>query len=127
MMWHLQNSQGIRHSQHGFRKSRSCLTNVISFDDQVTCLVDEGNAVVCLDFSKAFDTISPSILPEELATHVLNSCTLGWVEKWLDGWVQRGVVGGVTLRRQLATSGVLEGSVLEPVLFHIFINDQAHS
>ena len=46
--------QGIRPSQHGFMKGRSCLINRISFYDRVTCLLDEGKAVdvVYLDFSK---------------------------------------------------------------------------
>ena len=38
---HVRSIQGIRPS-HGFIKGRSCLTNLISFYDQVTCLVDEG-------------------------------------------------------------------------------------
>ncbi|GAB0175652.1 mitochondrial enolase superfamily member 1 [Grus japonensis] len=55
--WHVQDNQVIRPSQHGFMKGRSCLTNLISFYDKVTHLVDEGKAVdiVYLDFSKAFD------------------------------------------------------------------------
>ena len=54
----MQDNLGIRPSQHGFMKGRSCLTNVISFYDLVTSLVDEGKAadVVYLDFTKAFDT-----------------------------------------------------------------------
>lgn len=31
----MQDKQGIRLSQHGFRKCRSCLTNVTSFYDKV--------------------------------------------------------------------------------------------
>ena len=42
---HVWDNQGIRPSQHGFTKGRSCLTNLISFYDPVTRLVDEGKAV----------------------------------------------------------------------------------
>ncbi|KAJ7415204.1 RNA-directed DNA polymerase from mobile element jockey-like protein [Willisornis vidua] len=73
--WHLQDRQGIRPSQPGFRRDRSCLTNLISVYDWVTCLVDEGKAVdvLYLHFSKSFDTVSHSILLEKLAAHSLDS------------------------------------------------------
>ncbi|XP_064296076.1 probable global transcription activator SNF2L2 [Phalacrocorax carbo] len=70
----VQDNQGIRPSQHGFMKGRSCLTNSISFYDHVTHLVDEGKAVdvTYLDFSKAFDTVSHVFLLEKLAAHGLD-------------------------------------------------------
>ena len=76
--WHTWDNQGIRPSQHRFMKSRSCLTNLISFCDQVTHLVDEGKAVdvVYLDFSKAFNTVSHSILPGKLVGCGLERYTL---------------------------------------------------
>ena len=63
IMQHLQDGQGIRPSQYGFRRGRSCLTNLIFFYDQVIHLVDAGEAVdvVYLDFNKASDTVSHSI------------------------------------------------------------------
>ena len=84
---HVRDNQGIRPSQHGFTKGRSCLTNLISFYDLVTHLVDEGKTVdvVYLDFSKAFDTVSHSILLQKLADRGLDRYTLGWVRNWLEG------------------------------------------
>ncbi|GAB0179133.1 mitochondrial enolase superfamily member 1 [Grus japonensis] len=77
----VQDNQRIRLSQHGFTKGRSCLTNLISFYDQVIHLVDEGKVVdvIYLNFSKAFDTVSHSILLEKLVAHGLDRCTLHWV------------------------------------------------
>jgi len=85
---HVKDNEGIRPSQHGFMKGRYCLTNLISFYDQVACLEDEGKAVavVSLDFRKAFDTVPHSILLENLAAHDLNGCTLCRIKNWLNGW-----------------------------------------
>ncbi|PKU41093.1 rna-directed dna polymerase from mobile element jockey-like [Limosa lapponica baueri] len=82
IMQHVQDNQVIRPSQHGFMKGRSCLTNLISFYGKVICMVDEGKAVdiVYLDFSKAFDTISHSILLEKLAAYGLDRHILCWVD-----------------------------------------------
>ena len=85
---HVRDNQMIRPSQHGFMKGRSCLTNLISFYNRATCLLDEGKVVdvVYLDFSKAFDTVSHSVLLVKLAARGLDDHTLHWVKTgWMAG------------------------------------------
>ena len=75
-------------------KDRSCLTNLISFYDH---MVDEGKDadVIYLDFSKAFDMMSLSILLRKLAVHGLDMYTLFWIKNWQEGCAQQVVVNGV--------------------------------
>jgi len=60
IMKQVEEKKVIRSSQDGFTKGKSCLTNLIAFYSGMTGWVDEGRVVdiVCLDFSKAFNTVS---------------------------------------------------------------------
>ncbi|KAJ7413703.1 hypothetical protein BTVI_42790 [Pitangus sulphuratus] len=56
-------------------------TNLVSFYDSMTCLVDEGKAVnvVYLTFTKIFGNVSNNILLKKLAAAGLNRSTLHWM------------------------------------------------
>ncbi|KAJ7407773.1 RNA-directed DNA polymerase from mobile element jockey-like protein [Pitangus sulphuratus] len=66
---HLKDNAVTGQNQHGFMRGNSCLSNLISFYDKITHLVDQGKPVdvTFLDFSKAFSTVSHRILLEKIS------------------------------------------------------------
>ncbi|GAB0178748.1 mitochondrial enolase superfamily member 1 [Grus japonensis] len=86
----------IRSRQHKFTKRESYLTNLFTFHEEKTGLVDEGRVVyiVYLDFSKAFDTMSCKIHIKKLMIYGLDEQTVRWIENWLNGQTQRVVING---------------------------------
>ena len=63
------------------------MTNTIASCDVMTGWVAEGTLVdvVYLDFRKAFDTVSHSILAGKLRKCGIDECTVRWAENWLTG------------------------------------------
>lgn len=107
--------------KHGFSEGRSYLTNIVAFYDVLTESTDKGTAIdaIYLDLSKAFDTISHNFI-------------FSWIGKILDCSKGNEMIArsypessGQWFNVWIETSSECcpEGSVLEWVLFNIFISD----
>jgi hypothetical protein len=73
--------------QNGFRKFRSCETQLVGFIDDMTRNLDDGKQTdfCIMELSKAFDKVSHNFLTHKLKHYGIRGKVNNWIESFLSG------------------------------------------
>ena len=112
-------------NQHGSRSGRSTLSQLLLHHDRLLEALENGDNIdsIYLDFAKAFDKVDHDLLLRKLKGLGVKGKLGIWIQSFLKNRHQQVLVDGKLSSIFTLLSGVPQGSVLDPVLFLIFISD----
>lgn len=111
--------------QNGFRKEKSTIRAVYQALEKILNSLNKSRETVamCLDLSKAFDSVDHSLLLEKLARCGIRGVSLRLLTSYLAGRRQYIADDGHESDVEVVRRGVPQGSILGPLLYVIYTNE----
>ena len=107
--------------------SKNCSTNTClgHLTDKITTGFEKGlfTGMVLIDLQKAFDTIDHQILLKKMKYLGFSKNTITWFKSYLCEWKFKINIDNSYSSPASLSCGVLQGSILGPLLFLLYIND----
>lgn len=115
--------------QSGFRAGHSCTTALLGVMDDIITDIDSGKttALILLDYSKAFDTISHVVLFSILHYVGFSNSAIGFIKNYLYNRMQFVETNNGKSGYGNILCGVPQGSILGPLLFCIYTSNITNS
>ena len=85
--------------------------------------MNQQTDLLLLDFSKAFDKVAHKRLLLKLEYYGIRGLVLPWIKVWLIGRTQQVVLESEYSEKSCVRSGDLQGTLLGPLCFLLFVND----
>ena len=121
----LNNNNIIYNLLFSFRQQYSTSHSLINITENIRKALDDGNIgyLVFVDLQKAFDTVDHQVLLAKLNHYGIRGVSNYWFKSYLSNSKQYISINGYESGLAALTCGVLQRSVLVPLLFLLYIND----
>ena len=122
---HLEKCDLFSDFQDGFRSSRSTADLLTVVSDRIARAFNRSGATraVALDISKPFDRVWHGGLLHKLKSYGISGQIFGLISSFFSNRRLRVVLDGKSSQEYPINAGVPQGSILDPILFRLYIND----